>query len=129
MARIRPARPCGARRTNGEPCRNFAMLGGRVCHAHGGRAPQVRQAARRRLTEAAVMNVLARERAYTRTREAAMAPWAPAIRAELMVAPLDPAGSARQLRAMAREMETAARAARSVARGLVDTLPSAVDHA
>lgn len=43
---------CTAHRTNGEPCGNYAMAGGWVCHAHGGRAPAVRAAARRRLVEA-----------------------------------------------------------------------------
>ncbi len=44
--------PCTARRTSGEPCGNFAMRGGRVCHAHGGKAPAVRAAAAVRLAEA-----------------------------------------------------------------------------
>lgn len=43
---------CTAHRTNGESCGNFAMQGGRVCHAHGGKAPAVRAAAARRLVEA-----------------------------------------------------------------------------
>lgn len=45
MARVRQARRCSARRTNGEPCRAFAIVGGTVCRAHGGAAPQVRRAA------------------------------------------------------------------------------------
>jgi hypothetical protein len=40
---------CGAHRTNGEPCRAFAMHGGRVCVAHGGAAPQVKLAAEERI--------------------------------------------------------------------------------
>lgn len=51
MPRNRPARPCSARRTNRQPCRGFAIVGGRVCAAHGGRAPQVRAAADRRVLE------------------------------------------------------------------------------
>lgn len=39
---------CRARRTNGEPCTNWPMKGAKVCHAHGGRAPQVKAAAKRR---------------------------------------------------------------------------------
>lgn len=45
VARVRQARPCGARRTNGEPCKAYAIVGGTVCRAHGGSAPQVRRAA------------------------------------------------------------------------------------
>ena len=44
MARKRQARRCKARRTNGQPCRAYAMLGCEVCHAHGGAAIQVRAA-------------------------------------------------------------------------------------
>lgn len=51
VARVRPARPCSARRTNGQPCRAFAIVGGRVCRAHGGAAGQVRRAARLRVVE------------------------------------------------------------------------------
>jgi len=45
VARVRQARQCSARRTNGEPCRAFAIVGGTVCRTHGGAAPQVRHAA------------------------------------------------------------------------------------
>jgi len=45
MARVRQARPCSARRTNGESCGNYAIVGGQVCVAHGGSAEQVRDAA------------------------------------------------------------------------------------
>lgn len=44
---------CTARRKNGEPCRNWAMLGTTVCRMHGGAAPQVRRAAQVRLAMAA----------------------------------------------------------------------------
>ena len=50
----RPARPCSARRSNGMPCRNYAIIGGTVCSTHGGRAPQVRRAAERRWIEAQI---------------------------------------------------------------------------
>jgi hypothetical protein len=33
------------------PCRNWAIAGGRVCRYHGGSAPQVKNAAQRRLNE------------------------------------------------------------------------------
>ncbi|TLG12170.1 hypothetical protein FEK35_11730 [Nocardia cyriacigeorgica] len=48
-----PARQCSARRTNGTPCRKAAIAGGTVCATHGGRAPQVKRAARVRLEMAA----------------------------------------------------------------------------
>lgn len=59
MSRIRPAVPCHAKRTNGEPCANYAMMGATVCHAHGGRAPQVRGKAVERVTEARAVALLA----------------------------------------------------------------------
>jgi hypothetical protein len=40
---------CTGRRTNGEPCRAWAIHGGSVCWTHGGAAPQVRLAAMDRL--------------------------------------------------------------------------------
>ena len=45
MARKRQARRCKGRRTGGQPCKAFAILGGEVCAAHGGSAPAVRAAA------------------------------------------------------------------------------------
>jgi hypothetical protein len=41
-----------ALRSDKQPCQAFAIVGGRVCRAHGGSAPQVRQAARLRAAEA-----------------------------------------------------------------------------
>lgn len=35
----------------GNPCRAYAIVGGTVCVTHGGRAPQVREAARRRILQ------------------------------------------------------------------------------
>jgi hypothetical protein len=40
---------CTARRSNGSPCRAPRVSGATVCQAHGGSAPQVIAAARRRL--------------------------------------------------------------------------------
>lgn len=58
---FRPRVRChGHRSADGQPCRNFAMRGTVVCHAHGGRAPQVRRAARFRLAEAATDALAAR---------------------------------------------------------------------
>lgn len=43
-------RRCSARSSRtGERCRRAAIRGGLVCATHGGRAPQVKEAARRRL--------------------------------------------------------------------------------
>lgn len=46
------AKTCKAHTTAGEPCRNPAIRGADVCRHHGGSAPQVKAAARRRLLEA-----------------------------------------------------------------------------
>lgn len=43
---------CTAHTKTGPQCRNWAIPGGNVCRLHGGRAPQVQAAARRRLQEA-----------------------------------------------------------------------------
>jgi hypothetical protein len=42
---------CTARRTNGEPCKHWAIRGGTVCYTHGGAAPQVKAAAKQRLLD------------------------------------------------------------------------------
>ncbi len=49
MARTRQALRCAARRKNGQPCRCYAINGGRVCRIRGGAAPQVRMKAEERL--------------------------------------------------------------------------------
>ena len=71
MARVRQARPCSARRTNGEPCRNFAMNHSTICHAHGGRAAQVRRRADQRALQAAVERSVEHDLARHRERLAA----------------------------------------------------------
>jgi hypothetical protein len=58
VARVRQARKCHAHRKNGEPCKAYAIIGGRVCRAHGGAAPQVRAAARERLLMARAYRAL-----------------------------------------------------------------------
>ncbi len=40
-SRLNHPRRCHARRTDGEPCRRYAIRGGVVCRVHGGAAPQV----------------------------------------------------------------------------------------
>lgn len=45
-------RRCTARRHDGQPCRRYAARGATVCRVHGGAAPQVQAAARRRLQQA-----------------------------------------------------------------------------
>jgi hypothetical protein len=45
VARKRQARRCHARRSDKEPCKAYAILGGTVCAAHGGNARRVRHAA------------------------------------------------------------------------------------
>lgn len=44
-----PQRRCTAKRTNGKPCRKWAIQGGNVCATHGGKAIQVVQKARIRV--------------------------------------------------------------------------------
>jgi hypothetical protein len=54
---------CRAVKGNGEQCKNNAIRGGTVCaQAHGGRAPQVRIAAQRRLATQEAAAVVAKHR-------------------------------------------------------------------
>ena len=50
---------CSAKTRDGRPCRAHAIRGATVCGAHGGRAPQTREAAKRRLAAAAARKKLA----------------------------------------------------------------------
>src|SRR3954471_24887260 len=63
MARVRQARRCTARRTDGRPCRCYAIVGGKVCRVHGGAARQVRAAAERRVLQARTNVICEREAA------------------------------------------------------------------
>lgn len=44
---------CTAHRTDGAPCKGQALTGAKVCRVHGGSAPQVVAAAKRRIDAAA----------------------------------------------------------------------------
>lgn len=47
-----PKKCRGKSSRTGKACKNYAMHGSEVCHAHGGRSPQVKAAARLRVAEA-----------------------------------------------------------------------------
>jgi hypothetical protein len=122
--RIRPAVPCHARKKSGEPCRAFAIVGGLVCRAHGGAAPQVREAARKRLILTRALAGLARYQAKDRARQEALAPWSRTIQRELVLSPFDPNGSAQHLRAVVREMASVESALRTKIRALEEAAPT-----
>ena len=42
---------CGAKTSDGDPCKNAPMLGGKRCRMHGGAAPQVKRKAQERLLD------------------------------------------------------------------------------
>lgn len=50
MSRTPQKTRCTGRKTNGEPCPNWAMHGQTICYTHGGAAKQNRRAATRNLT-------------------------------------------------------------------------------
>lgn len=123
----RPAIRCSATsKQSGEPCKNFAMIGGRVCAFHGGKAPQVRRAARRRRDLARATGDLARWSAQDETRRRALAPWQPDLARAAMERHFDPVSSARLLRTAARAMNTEARRLRHLAAAI--TAPHPKEH-
>lgn len=69
MTRKRQRRRCRARRTDGQPCGAYAVLGAPVCSAHGGSAPKVRVSGLARYWE--VRTGKAYDRAYARWRREA----------------------------------------------------------
>jgi hypothetical protein len=48
---LEPAKCTGHSSQTGEPCKNWPIRGGTVCHKHGGRAPQVKRKAEQRIRE------------------------------------------------------------------------------
>ena len=59
MGSPRQAQKCSGHRTNGEPCKAWAMNGSSVCVAHGGKARQVKAKAARVLAERKADKLLA----------------------------------------------------------------------
>ena len=51
---------CAAKRSDGKPCERWPVKGSTVCPSHGGRAPQVKAAAKRRLTTERIQKQLRR---------------------------------------------------------------------
>lgn len=60
MARRRQGIRCSGHRTDGTPCKAWAVNGGGVCSAHGGLAPQVKAAAQANLIAARAGRLLHR---------------------------------------------------------------------
>jgi hypothetical protein len=54
VARVRQARRCHARRSDGQPCRAWAIIGGTVCRVHGGSTRRARYRAYVNRTEASI---------------------------------------------------------------------------
>lgn len=75
MAKIRQARRCRAhRKSDGQPCGNYAVTGSTVCRMHGAASPQARRKAWERLVEAEAWRTLGawqRSPAYQEFRERA----------------------------------------------------------
>lgn len=63
MAKQRQARKCKGKRTDGNPCGNWAMLGALVCRSHGGKAPQVQAQAQENLADERIDRMLYRYQA------------------------------------------------------------------
>lgn len=77
---------CSAHTSSGRPCKRWAIVGGTVCPTHGGSAPQVREAARRRITDMVLSNLSTAQRLIDD-------PETPApVRARLLIDMLDRAG-------------------------------------
>ena len=110
--------PCSARRTNGEACKNYAMAGATVCHAHGGRAPQVRAAAENRVMIGRISVLLARLEAEKEAERAALAPWAPELQRLALARHFDPLAAAKRYRQIATVMTSVARGLRAKAKEL-----------
>lgn len=89
-----------------------------MCHAHGGRAGQVRWAADQRREMARVWALVERTKAQWQAERDAVAPWAESLRREYVVSALTPRESARRYRTMASEMNRVARLLRAAAREL-----------
>lgn len=113
MSALRPAVPCAAHNRRAEPCHNFAMHGGRVCHAHGGRAPQVRAKAERRLAGVRAHVAVSRVMKRAAMRKRALTPWADELAQSAVIRQWMPATELRQI---AREMTDMARLLRAEAR-------------
>jgi len=72
MSRIPWAVSCKATRRDGTPCGAYAIRGGTVCRMHGGAAPQVKEAAARRLFEDRLARHAARWDAMHESRKDAL---------------------------------------------------------
>jgi hypothetical protein len=60
VAKQRRALRCKGHRADGSPCPNYAMAGQEVCGRCGGKSPQAKRAAARRVTEAEAAKVVAK---------------------------------------------------------------------
>lgn len=77
---------CQAHTSSGRPCKAWAIVGGTVCRTHGGSAPQVREAARRRILGTVLKNVTTAQAIIDDPEQPA------AVRARLLIDMLDRAG-------------------------------------